>query len=975
MFHQVKIIEKDQQCQRFLWRNIEGRVETYVVRVMTFGACCSPSCAQYIKNINAERYAQKYPAAAEVILKKHYVDDMLISVETEEAAIRIAQEVKYVHEQGGFHIRNWISNSNSVTIALHEDNAEEKNLDLSSGMSTEKVLGMWWCTATDVFTYKIGWNRYDRAILGGQRCPTKREMLRVLMTIFDPLGLIAHFLMFLKILLQEVWRSGVQWDDPISNVSFGKWKQWLDVLPQVEQVTIPRCYRLRVSSPTQCETQLHTFVDASENGFAAASYLRFVQNGVIECILVSAKTRVAPLKFTSIPKLELQAAIIGARLARSIAQSLSFSISKRFWSDSRDVICWLNSDHRRYSQYVAFRVSEILETTETSEWRWVPSKLNVADDATKWSGKPDLTRGSRWFNGPQFLWLQEEEWPQCAIKISTTTTELRPRLLKHSVVPNAIICLSNFSSWKKLVNVVALVHRFPDNCLRKKRKMETVTGPPNSDELHKSESFLLRLVQSETYPEEMNILLRAQKFPNELPSPMPKNSELYQLTPVLDQNGIIRMQGRARYFDYLSEDARNPIILPRNHYLTTLIIAHYHHKYHHQNHETVINEIRQKYKVSRLRVCYAQARKQCQRCKNEGATPRPPLMANLPPVRLAAFSRPFTHVGIDYFGPIEVTVGRRVEKRWGMLATCLTIRAIHIEVVHSLSTDSCIMALRKFIARRGTPRTIHSDRGTNFIGACRELKQAAANINQEDIVKEFSSTETTWSFNPPASPHMGGCWERLIRTVKKNLMSIYPSRKPTDEVLQNLLTEIENIVNSRPLTHVPIDDDSDPALTPNHFLLGSSNGSKPLSTNDDSGHALKQGWRTSQILANQYWKRWVTDYLPEITRRTKWFLHTKPISKGDVVVIVDPRLPRNCWPKGKVIETCVAKDGQIRSATVRTANGVYTERNPNVNSICFKPLKIHMKKKCYCYHAHTYLLCVNCINYVCTHISYMCILL
>lgn len=170
---------------------------------------------------------------------------------------------------------------------------------------------------------------------------------------------------------------------------------------------------------------------------------------------------------------------------------------------------------------------------------------------------------------------------------------------------------------------------------------------------------------------------------------------------------------------------------------------------------------------------------------------------------------------------------------------------------------------------------------------------------------------------------MGGSWERLIRTVKNNLAVVCLSTRPSDEVLRNLLTEVENTVNSRPLSHVPIDDDSAPALTPNHLLLGSSNGSKPLTDIEDSGAALRRNWLASQILANQFWKRWVTDYLPEITRRSKWFQRPQPIVVGDVVVIADPKLPRNCWPKGKIIATRVSLDGQVRSATVRTACGVY----------------------------------------------------
>jgi transposase InsO family protein len=176
-----------------------------------------------------------------------------------------------------------------------------------------------------------------------------------------------------------------------------------------------------------------------------------------------------------------------------------------------------------------------------------------------------------------------------------------------------------------------------------------------------------------------------------------------------------------------------------------------------------------------------------------------------------------------------------------MIATCLTIRAIHLEIVHSLSTDSCIMAIRNFVSRRGLPRELYSDRGTNFIGANRKLNDTAKDLDLQAIMKEFVSTETTWLFNPPASPHMGGSWERLVRSVKTNLLAICPAHKFSDETLRNVLAEVELTVNSRPLTYVPVDDESAEALTPNHFLLGSCNGVKPLTTfNDFDGAALRQ---------------------------------------------------------------------------------------------------------------------------------------
>ncbi|XP_062706189.1 uncharacterized protein LOC134287695 [Aedes albopictus] len=923
MFLQVLMRQEDQQCQRFLWYDEEGTLSVYVLQVMSFGACCSPSSAQYVKNLNAERFRGDYPEAVEVIQKRHYVDDMLVSVATEEEAIKLAQQVKKIHAEGGFEIRNWISNSKRVAEALEEKPTEQKNLDLSPELATEKVLGMWWCTNSDTFTYKVGWNRYGRALLEGQTRPTKRQMLRVLMSVFDPLGLIAQFLMYLKVLLQDVWRSGIGWDDQVDENLFERWQTWLQVLPQIEQISIPRCY----SSERYANhgyVELHTFVDASENGIAAACYLRFNHDTAVECSIVAAKTRVAPLKFLSIPRLELQAALIGARLARTVSDALTIRISRQvFWSDSQDVLCWIKSDHRRYSSFVAFRISEILELTEMADWRYVPTDLNVADDGTKWKGLPDLKPGARWFNGPQFLYLPEEHWPRTLKKASTTDLELRPSAMVHCVAPDPIVRVNDFSSWSRLVRVVAFVYRFFYNCRRRHMEESIMSGPLSSQEMKSAEAYLHRQTQLEAYPDEIALLQLSQNEPKLSRTPLPKTSPLHQKSPLLDQNGVLRMRGRIANCDYATEDAKHPVILPRDHPTTRLIIAHFHQKFHHQNHETVINEIRQKYSVPKLRTAFANVRKGCQRCKNHRAIPRVPIMADLPVARLDAFARPFTHVGVDFFGPYEIVIGRRTEKRWGMLATCLTTRAIHIEVAHSLSTDSCVMALRNFISRRGKPRTIHSDRGTNFVGANRKMNEAKLIVDQAELIGEFVDADTSWLFLPPSSPHMGGSWERLIGSVKKNLMAILPTRRLSDEVLRNLLTEVENTVNSRPLTHVPVDDESAPALTPNHFLIGSSNGVKPLCTIDDSGEALRQCWRLSQVQANRFWKRWINDYLPEITRRTKWFTDTKPIQHNDVVVIVDSKLPRNCWPKGRIICTHPGKDGQPRSATVRTTSGIY----------------------------------------------------
>ncbi|XP_055590637.1 uncharacterized protein LOC129742717 [Uranotaenia lowii] len=400
------------------------------------------------------------------------------------------------------------------------------------------------------------------------------------------------------------------------------------------------------------------------------------------------------------------------------------------------------------------------------------------------------------------------------------------------------------------------------NCLRPKKFTRTIEIL-SSEKTHLAEDYLLRTAQQDVFRTELNILRRDDRN-----ATIPKQSQLYQLNPFIDEKGLLRMH----------VEIANPIILPRDHPITNLIVESYHQKFDHQNHESVINEVRQKYCISCLRRVYAKVRSNCQRCRLREARPRPPAMADLPKCRLAAFVRPFTHTGIDYFGPMEVAIGRRVEKRWGVLLTCLTIRGVYLDLASSLTTSSCIMVIRNFIVQRGTPSVFYSDRRTNFIGADRELKQALQDVDQHKMAQEF------------------------VSSVKRTLVELHLPHRPKEEELRSALVEIEGILNARQLTHVPIEDDAAPALTPNHWLLGSSDGFKPWTELEVNSIALNRGWHLSQQIANHFWKRWLREYLPEITRRSKWHQNVPPIKEGDIVVIVDSDLPRNAGSSDELSE-------------------------------------------------------------------------
>lgn len=292
-------------------------------------------------------------------------------------------------------------------------------------------------------------------------------------------------------------------------------------------------------------------------------------------------------------------------------------------------------------------------------------------------------------------------------------------------------------------------------------------------------------------------------------------------------------------------------------------------------------------------------------------------MANLHPARLGYRLSPFSYCGVDYFDPLYVKVGRKTEKRYGVLFTCLTIRAIHIEIANSLSTNSAILAILRFSSRRGLPLLLKSDNATNFKGASGELKQAIATLDQNKINKFCVERGIEWSFNPTAAPHMGGAWERLVRSVKTALTLVLKDHSPKEEVLMTALTEIEHSINSRPLTHVSVDLGDPEALTPNNFLIGYSSGEIRFEKYDNK-KCLRKRWLQVQSFADAGWRRWLREYLPTLISRAKWQKDESPLKVGDLVLILDSNSERNQWKKGVITRAHAASDGQVRVVEVKT---------------------------------------------------------
>ena len=257
-------------------------------------------------------------------------------------------------------------------------------------------------------------------------------------------------------------------------------------------------------------------------------------------------------------------------------------------------------------------------------------------------------------------------------------------------------------------------------------------------------------------------------------------------------------------------------------------------------------------------------------------------MSNIPIDRIAVNEKPFSNTGVDYFGPIIIKLNKRTRstqptaKRYGVLFTCLTTRGVHLELATDMTTDAFILALRRFIARRGHVKILRSDNGSNFIGAEKKLKHALTCIDQNKVAQTLSKQHIQWKFNPPVSPWMGGVWEALVKTVKRALRTITRERLFTEDALTTFLCEVESIVNQRPLTPSSNSIDDFEALTPYHFLLGSPSSNPSPGDFNDSQINLRTKWKAVQAATNMFWRRWTKEYLPTLVSRKKM---DKQISK------------------------------------------------------------------------------------------------
>ena len=464
MFYQVKVPVDQRDLLRFLWwpgGDVDQNIIECRMYAHIFGATSSPAVAKFALRKTALDNATSFsPLAVETVHRSFYVDDCLRSVYSVEEAIDLSAELRALTQKGGFRLTQWTSNSREVLNSIPESerakNVKEVDLDHEE-LPSEKALGVFWRVETDTLGFQV-------TCL--EKAASRRGVLSVVSSVYDPLGMVAPFILSGKIIVQELCRLRLGWDDQIPDEILTRWQRWLSSLLHLDSFSISRCY-LPQSFGALSSAQLHHFADASNDGYGCVSYLRLKnQAGQIHCSFVFGKGRVAPLKQLTIPHMELAAAVLAVRVEVQLQRELDLPLEQSvFWSDSTSVLGYLRNEKARFKTFVANRVAFIRENTSPSQWNFVPGHMNPADDASRGLDGEAMLRSELWRRGPRFLWDDEEEWPcQSSYHIDENDPEVKdvPVVCASSKKqsPDILVrIMSHYSNWYKLKRFVRLFVR------------------------------------------------------------------------------------------------------------------------------------------------------------------------------------------------------------------------------------------------------------------------------------------------------------------------------------------------------------------------------------------------------------------------------------------------------------------------------------------------------------------------------------
>lgn len=911
MYRMILIDESQRSLQRILWRDNETKeIIHYQLNTVTYGTATASFLATRALHEIGLKIKDSNPEISQIIINNFYMDDLIFGHHDLDKAIDLKIKINKILSKFGFNLRKWISNDHRVL----EISGDTPNEDFCiPGEGETKTLGTVWNPSMDTIGYNYN-IKIDTFKI------TKRTVLAAIGQLFDILGLISPVIVKAKLILQKIWISKVNWDTDVPEDISIEWLDFVSKLPNLKSLQIPRC--VLKGQSFKKPKRLYGFSDASQLAYGACIYLVSENGDEIESHLICAKSRLAPLTSSSmsLPRLELCGALLLARLLEKTIKALEFPVNDTvLFTDSTIVLDWLNAEPSQWKTFICNRVAEIQRLTSDITWSHINTEINPADIVSRGADPLELKNQALWWYGPSFLKTAPETWPDTK-KIKISISDVRKENIEvsfaavKSVLENEIF--SRWSSYPKLIRIVAYIYRFFHN-LKSNSKL---TGILTFQELDEALLTLCRIIQSERFSEEIKALKN-----NKILS---KNSKLISLDPFIDNKGILRVGGRLKNSD-LKYDRKHPILLPAKHCFVDLIINYYHVIFLHAGPQFVLNQIRDKFWIVNGRNEVRKIVRKCLICFRVKPVDINQLMGSLPKPRVVP-SRPFYYCGVDYAGPYLLKDGKtrnRVKiKAYVCIFICLSTRAVHAELVTDLSTEGFLNAFKRFVSRRGLCGHVFSDNATNFVGSNNELLklcQVVRDSVNEKYPNYFSEHRITWHFIPPKSPHHGGTWESAVRSFKHHLKRVLGDNHLNFENFYTLLTQIEAILNSRPILPLTNDLSDLEALTPGHFLIGESLIAVPQSNDIDIPANRLRHFKHLQQLVQRFWSLWSKDYLNSLQQRSKWQTRQENVKEGILVLLKEDNEPPMRWPLGRIVSVHPGSDNLVRVVSVRTKNGIF----------------------------------------------------
>ena len=923
-FLNIEVDSADRDYLRFLWlenvRDPCSRIAVYRFCRVVFGLNASPFLLNATLRHHISKFKDEDPEFVRKMIEGFYVDDLVTGDSNTSDTYTLYEKSKQRMASGGFKLRKWMTNDKVLRerIAQIESNATESAIVtseeesyakfiLGSGQASKscpKVLGLPWDCEKDVIQFsfeKLASKALDMH-------PTKRSLLSLLASIFDPLGIISPIIVCMKILFQELCCENFDWDSKLEGKVKKKWDEWIEDLSKIRGITISRCIW---DHPKQevLNCYLHGFGDASNKAYCAVVYLVYNTPVGVFVRMLTSRSRVAPLKALTIPRLELMSARILAQLMNTVMKALETEVKlsgTRYWLDSKTALCWIRNGGE-WKQFVHHRVNEILKLTKKEDWRYCPGEQNPADVGSRGALGSKLKDDELWWNGPQWLSEGEDRWPRVESVVSTPESEEEAKKTANVMVVDVqnqpsvanLVDINRHGRLEKLLRVTAWVFRFIRNSRPNRTETARRKGRLTREELVGAESEWVKAAQAD---------LRSK-------------GNFQQLKTELgleESAGILRCTGRLVNSD-LEFDARRPVILPRDHALSIMLIEECHKKVLHSGVRATLAELRSRYWIPKGRQCVKKVLSKCVICKKqEGKAYSAPQTAALPDFRVRE-APAFSKVGVDFAGPLYVKAqAGGMRKAYIALFSCCVTRAIHLELVEDLSSEAFRRALRRFSARRGTPTLIVSDNAKTFQATEKALNNL---FSHPEVASELDRQRIEWRFNLERSPWWGGFFERMVGSVKACLRKVLGNARLTFDELRTVLVEVEGTLNSRPLTY-EYNEVEHEALTPSHLILGRRIKSMPDEIAEEpeaNESSCSERFRYLTVKLAHFWKRWRNEYLVNLREfhRPKVDRKDRQIQIGDVVTVFEEGKKRGEW-KIAVVESLIkGTDNVVRGANVR----------------------------------------------------------